>query len=88
MRQVRQTENNQLMPVTFSQEVAEESASPKERDKERRGRHGIREEENQHSRDMRGVARMMRKTSTETSVGKNPCSKLVLEQGDQIFKNY
>lgn len=88
MRQVRKTKNNQLMPLTFSQEVAEESASPNERDKEWRGRHGIREEENQHSTDMRGVSRMMKKTSTETSAGKNPCSKLILEQGGQIFKNY
>ena len=36
---------------------------------------------------MKRVARM-KKTSPKTSVGKNPCSKLIVEQEDQIFKNY
>lgn len=76
------------MQLTFSPEVTEESASPDERKKEGSGRYGIRKEENQHSRDMREVDRMLKKTTPKTPVGKNPCSKLILEQEDQIFKNY
>lgn len=86
MRMVRWTENNQLAPLTLSQEVTEESAPPDERDKEGRGRCGMRKEENEHSRDVRGVARLMKKASPKTPVGKNPCSKLILEQEDHILK--
>lgn len=85
-RLVRWTENNQLAPLTFSQEVTEESAPPDKRDKEGRGRCLMRKEENEHSRDVRGVARLMKKASPKMPVGKNPYSKLILEQEDHILK--